>query len=276
MYKIIRKEDLSPVVKLLEVSAPLIADKAQPGQFVILRLDEEGERIPLTIADFDREKGTITVIFLEVGKTTTQLGKMVEGDKILNLIGPLGNPSEMEDFGTVVCIGGGVGVAPLYPIARALKESGNTVISIIGARCKDLLILEDEMREVSDELYITTDDGSVGHHGFVSDILKRLIEEGRIIDRVIAIGPLIMMKVVVGVTKPYDIKTIVSLNPIMVDGTGMCGSCRVIVGGEVRFACVDGPEFDGHLVDFDNLMKRNTRFLEEEAKSVEEYKRRCR
>lgn len=275
MYKIVEKRILSPTVKLFVISAPLIAEKAQPGQFVILRLDEKGERIPLTIADFDRGKGTITVIFMEVGKTTTELGRMEEGDSILNLVGPLGNQSEIEDIGTVVCVGGGVGIAPVYPIARALKEAGNKVLSIIGARSKDLLILEEEMREVSDELYIATDDGSAGHHGFVSDVLKQLIDEGRKIDRVIAIGPVIMMKVVAGVTKSYGIKTVVSLNPIMVDGTGMCGGCRVTVGGEVRFACVDGPEFDGHLVDFDSLIKRNCRFLKEEGVSMEEYKRQC-
>ncbi len=275
MYKIVKKKILSQAVKLFEVSAPLIAKKAQAGQFIILRLDEKGERIPLTIADFNREDGTITLVFMEVGETTTQLGKMEEGDEILNLAGPLGNPSEIKDYGTVVCVGGGVGVAPVYPIAKALKEAGNKVISIIGARCEELLILKEEMQEISDELHVATDDGSVGHHGFVSDILQKLIDEGREINQVITIGPVIMMKVVSGVTKPYGIKTIVSLNPIMVDGTGMCGGCRVTVGNETKFACVDGPEFDGHLVDFDNLMKRNTRFTEKESCAMENYKKKC-
>lgn len=275
MHKIIRKKVLSPTIKLMEVEAPLIAEKAQAGQFIILRLHEHGERIPLTIADYSREKGTITIIFLEAGKTTMQLGRMQEGDSILNILGPLGNPSEITNFGTVVCIGGGVGIAPVYPIARALKNAGNRVITIIGARCRDLLIMEDELRQVSDELYITTDDGSTGQKGFPSDVLKKMIEEGRKIDRVIIIGPLIMMKVTSEVTRPYKIKTIVSMNPIMVDATGMCGSCRVIVGGKTRFACVDGPEFDAHEVDFDNVIKRNTRFMKEEAASLDAYKKTC-
>jgi len=275
MYEIVKKRELAPDVKLFEVSAPLVARKAEPGQFVILRLDEKGERIPLTIADFNRKKGTITIIFQEVGKTTMQLGNMDKGDKILNFVGPLGCPSEIKNYGTVVCIGGGIGVAPLYPIARALKDADNKVISIIGARNKNLLILEKEMRKVSDELYITTDDGSKGKKGFVSDILKKLIDESRKIDRVFAIGPVIMMKVVADVTKPYGIKTIVSLNPIMIDGTGMCGGCRVLVDNEIKFACVDGPEFDAHLVDFDTLMGRNRRFLKKEEISVKEYGKKC-
>lgn len=264
MYEIVDTKDLSPSVKLFEVSAPLIAEKAQPGQFVILRVDETGERFPLTIADFDREKGTITVIFMVVGASTMKLDELKKGDKILNLAGPLGMPSEIENYGTVVCVGGGVGIAPIYPIARALREAGNHVISIIGARCADLLILEEEMQSVSDELYIATDDGSKGHKGFVSDILQKLIDEERKIDRVVTIGPLIMMKVVAGVTKPYGLKTVASLNPIMIDGTGMCGGCRVIVGGETKFACVDGPEFDAHQIDFANIMNRNARFMDEE------------
>lgn len=274
MYEILKKKALSPTVKLIEVAAPLIAKKAQAGQFVILRLDEHGERVPLTIADSNPTAGTITMIFMEVGKTTTQLGRLKEGDAILNILGPLGNPSEIKNFGTVVCVGGGVGVAPLYPIARALRAAGNKVITIIGARNKDLLLMENELRSVSDEFYIATDDGSVGHHGFVSDVLKKLIDEGRKIDRIITIGPLIMMKVVTNVTRPYKIKTVASMNPIMVDGTGMCGGCRVMVGGEVKFACVDGPEFDAHSIDFDNLMKRNTRFTKKEAAGFEEYKKK--
>jgi ferredoxin--NADP+ reductase len=276
MYEILKKGALSPTVKTIEVSAPLIAKKAQAGQFVVLRLDERGERVPLTIADYDREKGTISMIFMEVGKTTAQLGKMAEGEKIKNILGPLGNPTEMGNFGTVVCVGGGVGVALLYPIARALKAAGNNVITIIGARNKDLLIREKELREVSSELYVTTDDGSAGHHGFVSDILKKLIDDGRKIDRVLAVGPLIMMKVVANVTRPYKIKTIASMNPIMVDATGMCGGCRVIVGGETKFACVDGPEFDAHQVDFDNVIKRNMRFMKKEAAALEGYKTACK
>ena len=264
MYEIVEKKIMSDNVKLMKIKAPLVAKKAKAGQFIILRIDEEGERIPLTIADYDSKKGTITVIFMEVGKTTKQLGTMKKGDKILNFAGPLGVASEIEKFGTVVCIGGGVGIAPLYPIVRELKNSGNYVISILGARNKDLLMLEKEIDEFSDELHICTDDGSKGHKGFVSDVLQKLIDDGKEINIVWAIGPVIMMKVVADLTKKYDLKTIVSLNPIMVDGTGMCGGCRVIIDGEIKFACVHGPEFDGHKVDFKNLMLRNRRFVEEE------------
>ncbi len=267
MYKIVDKQVLSDNVKLMKIDAPLVAKKAQAGQFIILRIDEQGERIPLTIADFDREKGTVTIIFMEVGKTTRHLGKLKKGEALLNFAGPLGVPSEIEKYGTVVCIGGGVGIAPLYPIVRELKKIGNHVISILGARNENLLMLEKEIETHSDELFITTDDGSKGHKGFVSDVLQKLIDEKRQIDMVMAIGPVIMMKVVVNVTRPYKIKTLVSLNPIMVDGTGMCGGCRVSVGGETKFACVDGPEFDGHLVDFDNLMLRNRRFVCEEEEA---------
>jgi ferredoxin/flavodoxin---NADP+ reductase len=264
MYEILTKKSLSPTVKLMEIKAPLVAKKAKPGQFIILRIDAHGERIPLTIADYDRKKGTITIIFMEVGKTTKQLGAMKKGDSIQNFAGPLGIPSEIEKYGMVVCIGGGVGIAPLYPIIRALKEAGNHVISILGARNKELLMLEEEIEKYSDELFIATDDGSKGHKGFVSDVLQKLIDEGTKIDVVWTIGPVIMMKVVAHLTREYDLKTIVSLNPIMVDGTGMCGGCRVTVGGKTKFACVDGPEFDGHQVDFDNLMLRNRRFIDEE------------
>ena len=264
MYKIVEKKTLSKTVKLMEVKAPLIAKKAKPGQFIILRIDEKGERIPLTIADYDRKKGTITIIFMEVGKSTKQLGLMDKGDTLLNFAGPLGVPSEIEAFGTVVCIGGGVGIAPLYPIIRALKEAGNHVISILGARNKELLMLEEEIEKYSDELFIATDDGSKGQKGFVSDVLQQLIDEDTNIDVVWAIGPVIMMKVVADLTRKYHLKTIVSLNPIMVDGTGMCGGCRVTIEGKTKFACVDGPEFDGHQVDFDNLMLRNRRFIAEE------------
>ncbi|MEF8878825.1 MAG: sulfide/dihydroorotate dehydrogenase-like FAD/NAD-binding protein [Candidatus Thermoplasmatota archaeon] len=264
MYEIVDKKTLSENVKQMKIKAPMVARKAKPGQFIILRIDEKGERIPLTIADYDEDRGTITVIFMEVGKTTKQLGEMKEGDKLLNFAGPLGVPSEIENFGNVVCIGGGVGIAPLYPIVRALKQEGNNVTSILGARNKDLLMLEDEINEFSDELHICTDDGSKGHKGFVSDVLQEMIEEDRDIDVVWSIGPVIMMKVVANLTKKHGIKTIVSLNPIMVDGTGMCGGCRVDVGGETKFACVEGPEFDGHEVDFDNLMVRNQRFTDKE------------
>ncbi len=258
---------MSEIVKLMKIKAPLIAKKAVAGQFIILRIDEKGERIPLTIADYDRKKGTITIIFMEVGKTTKQLGMLNVGDKLLNFAGPLGQPSEIEKYGTVVCIGGGVGIAPLYPVIRELKKAGNYIISILGARNEKLLMLEKEIEEFSDELYICTDDGSKGTKGFVSNVLQNLIDEGKKIDIVWAIGPVIMMKVVADLTKKYKIKTIVSLNPIMVDGTGMCGGCRVSIGGETKFACVDGPEFDGHLVDFDNLMLRNRRFICEEEES---------
>ena len=273
MYPIVEKKILSETVKLMKVKAPLVAKKAKAGQFIILRIDEKGERIPLTIADYNRDEGTVTIIFMEVGKTTIKLGTMIEGDNILNFAGPLGEASEIENYGTVVCVGGGVGIAPLYPIIKALKEAGNYVICILGARNKSLLMLEEEINENCDELHIATDDGSKGLKGFVSDILQNLIDKEKRIDIVWAIGPVIMMKVVANLTKKYYIKTIVSLNPIMVDGTGMCGGCRVEVGGKTKFACVDGPEFDGHKVDFNNLMLRNRRFLrdeEEACKMLEE------
>lgn len=271
MYKIVLKRDLAPNIKMFKIHAPRVAAKAMPGQFVILRLHEKGERIPLTITDWSKEDGTVTVIVLEAGKTTKQLALMREGDYILNFVGPLGRPAEVRYYGTVVFVGGGVGIALLYPEVKAFKETGNKIITIIGARTKELLIFEDELAKLSDELYIATDDGSKGHHGFVSDILKKLLEDGRRIDLVVAVGPVIMMKVISNLTKPYRIKTIVSLNPIMVDGTGMCGSCRVTVGGETKFVCVDGPEFDGHLVDFDNLIARNQRYLEEERLALERF-----
>lgn len=267
MYKIVEKQILSETVKLMKIKAPLVANKAQAGQFIILRIDEHGERIPLTIADYNKKNGTVTIIFMEVGKTTKQLGKMKVGDSILNFAGPLGIPSEIKKYGTVVMIGGGVGIAPLYPIVRELKKVGNYVISILGARNEKLLMLEKEIEGYSDELHICTDDGSKGQKGFVSDILQGLIDEKRKIDMVMAIGPVIMMKVVADVTRPHKIKTLVSLNPIMVDGTGMCGGCRVSVGDQIKFACVDGPEFDGHLVDFKNLMLRNRRFMSQEQEA---------
>jgi ferredoxin--NADP+ reductase len=266
MYPVVEKKILSENVKELKIKAPLVAKKAQPGQFIILRIDEKGERIPLTIADSDPKKGTVTIIFLEVGKTTKQLGTLNVGNSLENFVGPLGMPSEVKKYGTVVCIGGGVGIAPLYPIVKALKETGNHVISILGAKTKDLLLLEKEIETYSDELYIATDDGSKGHKGFVSDVLQKVLDT-QDVNMVMAIGPIIMMKVVSALTKKYDIKTLVSLNPIMVDGTGMCGGCRVSIDGKTKFACVDGPEFDGHKVDYDNLMLRNRRFIHAEGEA---------
>jgi len=264
VFEIVKKQVLAQSIKLWEVLAPEIAAKAQPGQFVIVRINDRGERIPLTIADSNRAQGSVTLIFQEVGRSTMEMGRLQAGDKILDLVGPLGKPSEIVNYGRVVCIGGGVGIAPVYPITRALKQAGNEVISIIGARSAEYLILDQEMAQVSDQIYITSDDGSVGQKGFVTDVLRNLLEEGTAIDYIIAIGPLVMMKAVTVLTRPYGIKTTVSLNPIMVDGTGMCGACRVAIGSETRFACVDGPEFDGHLVDWDVALMRSRMFLEEE------------
>jgi len=264
MYKIVTKKELAPKIKLLEVHAPAIAEKAKAGQFVIVIVDEKGERIPLTIVDWNQQKGAITLIFLEVGVSTEKLGALEVNDAILNIAGPLGNPSETRNYGTVCVVGGGVGVAAAYPIARALKEAGNKVISIIGAKTSFLLILEDEMRKVSDELYISTDDGTKGQKGFVSDVLKALIQKGYTLDLAYAIGPTVMMRAVAETTRPYGIKTIASLNPVMVDGMGMCGACRVSIGGKTKFACVEGPEFDAHQVDFGELMKRQMALINEE------------
>lgn len=264
MYEITRTEKLAEDTRLIEVKAPRSASHMKPGNFVMIRTDEKGEKIPMSVFDYDPERGTIKMVFKVVGKTTKDLSRMKEGDKIMNFVGPLGNNTEIRKFGTVVLVGGGIGIASIYPMAREMRKAGNRVISIIGARNKGLMILEKEMKSVSDELHICTDDGSYGRKGFVSDVLKVLIEKGTRIDRVIAVGPPIMMKVVCDVTRPCGIKTVVSLNPIMVDGTGMCGCCRVTVGGKTKFACVDGPEFDGHEVDFDNMIMRNKRFLEEE------------
>ncbi len=271
-FKILKKQELVNSIYLMEVLAPGVARKAQPGQFIILRIDEKGERIPLTIADFNNRTGTITMIFQTVGKTTTKLSALNEGDTIENFTGPLGNPAHIDKVGTVVLIGGGVGVAPVFPQARAFQQAGNKVISIIGARNASLLLWEDRMREVSDELYITTDDGTKGHHGFVTDIIKKLLETGVKINKVVAIGPPVMMRAVAGVTKPFNVRTIASLNSIMVDGTGMCGACRVLVGNETKFVCVDGPEFDAHLVDFTLLMHRLSMYQSEEKLAFEKYK----
>ena len=271
MFKIVRKETLNPFVKLLEIEAPFIAKKAEPGQFIIFRINEDGERIPLTIADYDREKGTVTIIFQEVGKSTKMLGAMEVGDGILDFVGPLGTASHLEGYKKVAVIGGGLGTAIAYPQAKKLHKLGAEVDSIVGFRNKDLIILEKEMTEASTRLFVATDDGSNGNKGFVTDILKKLIEEGNKYDLVIAIGPLIMMKFVAKLTKEYGIKTLVSMNPVMVDGTGMCGGCRVTVGGKTKFACVDGPDFDGHEVDFDEAMRRQLMYKAEEKKSVEDH-----
>lgn len=275
MYRIVKKTDLAPTIKKFEIYAPMIAKKAKPGQFVVIRIDEKGERIPLTLVDASPEKGTITIVALEVGKTTKKLNSMKEGDSIANIAGPLGHPAEIARYGTVACVGGGVGIACIYPEVKAFKKAGNYVISILGARTKEGLILKNEIKEFSDEFYVATDDGSEGFHGFVHLLLKKLIEEGKRFDLVVAVGPVPMMKAVAETTKPYSIKTIVSLNPIMVDGTGMCGCCRVEVGGKTKFACVDGPEFDAHQVDFDLLMVRNKRFVEEERLALKKYEESC-
>ncbi|MBU1098257.1 MAG: ferredoxin-NADP reductase [Ignavibacteriae bacterium HGW-Ignavibacteriae-2] len=257
MSKILHKKQLSKDVFLMRLYAPLIAEERSAGQFIILQLDDDyGERIPLTIADADMKEGSITIIFQVVGKSTQVLSKLKEGENIPTLVGPLGRPTHIENFGTVVCVGGGIGVAPLHPIAQALKNAGNKVITIIGARTKDLIILEEEMREIADEFIICTDDGSYGRKALVTEPLKEICEREIKPDMAIAIGPPIMMKFCSLTTKPYDVHTLVSLNTIMVDGTGMCGGCRVNIGNEVKFVCVDGPEFDGHLVDFDNMMSR--------------------
>lgn len=271
MYPILAKEALSPVTTLCVVEAPEVARKAKAGQFVILRVTEKGERIPLTIADYDRDAGTITIVAQEVGKTTRLLGALNAGDSLASLTGPLGRPAEIEEFGTVVVVGGGLGIAPVYPKCRSLQEAGNYVIGIIGARTRELIFWEERMRSVTDELIVCTDDGSYGRKGVVTVPLKELLDSGRQVDRVWAVGPAIMMKFVCLTTQPYGVKTLVSVNSIMVDGTGMCGSCRVSVAGRTRFACVDGPEFDGHEVDWDLLLKRQRIFLDLEKQSVEAY-----
>ncbi len=276
MYKIINSRFLAENIKLFEIEAPKIAVKRKAGQFVIIRLDDQGERIPLTIANSNPEKGTITIIVQGIGKTTKALNMKEAGDEIKDVVGPLGLASHVEKAGTVISVGGGVGTAIAWPTAVALKEAGNKVITINGARNKDMIILEDEMKAVSDEAYITTDDGSYGFHGFVTQKLQELIDNGEKIDLVLAIGPIPMMKAIADVTKPYEIETIVSLNPIMVDGTGMCGGCRVIVDGKSKFACVDGPEFDAHKVDFKNLTDRNKMYLKHESDSLKKFEHKCK
>ncbi len=271
MFKIVQRQEMAGgTIVLNEIEAPLIAKKAKPGQFVILKANETGERIPLTMADSDPAKGTITIIYMVVGKSTALFKSLKVGDGYQDVIGPLGKPTHLEKLGKVVCVGGGTGIAVLHPITRGLKEIGNEVVAIIGARSKDILILEDKMRAASNELHVCTDDGSYGHHGFVTDVLKEVLKQGDV-KLVVAIGPVPMMKFVSKVTLEFKVPTMVSLNPIMVDGTGMCGGCRVTVGGETKFACVDGPEFDGHKVDFDELMRRLQAYCDDEKKCYNDY-----
>jgi ferredoxin--NADP+ reductase len=269
MFKIVKKEVLNPTVVLMDIDAPLIAKKAEPGQFIILRISESGERIPLTVADYDREKGTVTIIYQLVGKTTRALAQMNEGDYLLDFVGPLGTASHLEGYKKVAVIGGGLGTAIAYPQAKKLHRLGAEVHVITGFRNKDLIILEKEMEEVSDKLIVATDDGSNGNKGFVTNMLKQLIDDGNNYDLVIAIGPLVMMRAVSNLTKEYGIKTLISMNPIMIDGTGMCGGCRLTVGGKTKFACVDGPDFDAHEVDFDEAMRRQGMYKRQEGESNE-------
>jgi NAD(P)H-flavin reductase len=275
-YRIIKKEVYSPVTYMWEVEAPDVARAAQPGHFLIVRMNEEGERIPLTVADFDRQRGTVTAVIQAVGKSTREMMQLNQGDSILDLIGPLGEASHIEKRSKVILVGGGLGVAPVYPQLRAYKERGSTTLSIIGFRTKSLVFWEERFRAYSDELHIATDDGSYGHKGFVSQVLQILLEKHRDTEEVVAIGPLPMMKACCDVTRPFGVRILVSLNSIMVDGTGMCGSCRVTVGGKLKFACVDGPDFDGHQVDFDELMLRQRRFQREEQESLKRYEEECR
>ena len=273
-HKIVSKKQLSQDVFIVEIEAGLIAEARKPGQFVIVNLsDEYGERIPLTIADADSQKGTITLIWQRVGKTTAEMADLKQGDAIENIVGPLGTPTHVEKFGTIVCVGGGIGAAPLLPIARALKDAGNTIISIIGARNKELLILEDEFAKISDELIVTTDDGSHGRKALVTEPLKEICQRDSKPDHTFVIGPAVMMKFCCDVTKQFEVPTTVSLNTIMVDGTGMCGGCRVEIGGKPKFVCVDGPEFDGHLVNFDLMMKRLNAYKKQEQQAHEQYKK---
>ncbi|MBW1721779.1 MAG: sulfide/dihydroorotate dehydrogenase-like FAD/NAD-binding protein [Deltaproteobacteria bacterium] len=276
MFEILKRQEMADgTVVMNEISAPLIAQKAKPGQFVILKANETGERIPLTMADTDPKKGTITIIYQVVGKSTALFKTLQAGDKFQDVIGPLGRPTDLEKVGTVVCVGGGTGIAVLHPITRGLKEIGNHVIAIIGARSKDLLILEDKMKAASHELHVCTDDGSYGHHGFVTEVLKEVLEKDKV-GLVVGIGPVPMMKFVSKMTAEYKVKTLVSLNAIMVDGTGMCGCCRVSIGGKTKFACVDGPEFDGHQVDFEELAQRLEAYKDEERQAYERFMAECR
>lgn len=273
MYKILAREELVPGIHLFKMAAPAVAQKAQAGQFVVVRIDERGERIPLTIADWDKNEGTVTIVFMEVGATTARLALLKGGDAIADFVGPLGVPAEIEKYGAVVCVAGGVGAAPVAPIARALKNAGNKIITILGARSHDLLFWEDVLKSTSDRMIVTTDDGSYGRKGVVTEPLKEILESGEKIDRVVAIGPVVMMKFCSLTTAPSGVKTIVSLNPIMVDGTGMCGCCRVSVDGETKFACVDGPDFDGHKVDWDLLAARQRIYIDEEKCAYDEWRK---
>jgi ferredoxin--NADP+ reductase len=271
MFRIISRDTLATKIHLFKIEAPAVARKAQPGQFVVVRVDERGERIPLTIADWNEKEGSVSMVFMEVGATTFRLAQLKAEESVADFVGPLGVPSDIEKFGTMVCVAGGVGVAVITPIAKALKEKGNNIISILGARSKDLLFWEDKLRNASHQLIVTTDDGTYGRKGVVTEPLKELLESGEKVDRVIAIGPTVMMKFCAKTTQPFGVKTIVSLNPIMVDGTGMCGCCRVSVGGATKFACVDGPDFDGHQVDWDLLAARQRIYLDEEKRSFERW-----
>jgi ferredoxin/flavodoxin---NADP+ reductase len=275
VFKIVNAQFIAPGIKRFVIEAPRIARKQRPGQFVIVRVNEKGERIPLTIERSDPEKGTVNIVVQSIGKTTNLLNSLETGDSILDIVGPLGKPSEIENFGTVVVMGGGVGTAMAYPTAAAMKRAGNRVITILGGRNKDLVLLENEMRQVSDTVYVTTDDGSYGDKGLVTDRLRQLIENGTRIDQVLAVGPIPMMRAVADMTRKERIRTMVSLNPIMIDGTGMCGGCRVLVEGKSEFACVDGPEFDAHRVDFAVLVQRNAMYRDAEKLSMEEFKREC-
>lgn len=275
-YRIVKREVYSPVTYMWEVEAADVARAAQPGHFLMVRMNEEGERIPLTVADFDRRRGTVTVVIQAVGKSTREMMELNEGEFILDFIGPLGEASHIEKRSKVILVGGGLGVAPVFPQLRAFKELGSTTISIIGFRTKNLVFWEEKFRAYSDELHIATDDGSYGHTGFVSQVLQVLLEQHRDTQEIVAIGPLPMMKACCDVSRPFGVRTMVSLNSIMVDGTGMCGSCRVTVGGKLKFACVDGPDFDGHQVDFDELMRRQRRFLREEQESLRQFEEECR
>ncbi|MGB8657816.1 MAG: sulfide/dihydroorotate dehydrogenase-like FAD/NAD-binding protein [Candidatus Zixiibacteriota bacterium] len=271
MNEIVELRNLAPQINLLNLNLPLITQKAKAGQFVVLRIHEQGERIPMSITDLDARTGILTIIFQEVGKSTAHLATLRKGDVLADVVGPLGVPTHIENFGTCVCVGGGIGIAPIHFMAKSLKKAGNRVISIIGARSKNLLILEQEMRNLSDQLLVSTDDGSYGHHGFVTDLLTKLLSEKVKVDFIMAIGPVIMMKAVCRVTAPWNVKTMVSLNPIMVDATGMCGACRVTVGGKTKFACIDGPDFDGHQVDFDELTKRQAMYVKSEKIAMERF-----
>lgn len=271
MAEIIAKRRLAPQITLYEISAARIAQNARPGQFVILRLSEQGERIPLTIADFDRERGVITIVIQEVGKTTMELARYEPGDHILDLLGPCGTGIEIKQYGRVACVCGGLGAAPIYPKAKALRAAGNEIITFIGAQTAERFVFSEELAAVSSEMHYATDDGSYGHHGFVTDVLRKYLESGRTVDKAIAVGPVPMMKAVCEITKQFDIPTTVSLNAIMVDGTGMCGGCRVTVVGEIKFSCIDGPSFDGHQVDFDELTMRQRFYRQQEQESMQRH-----